>query len=80
MPTAPLLALAAAAFVAPLRPPPSSLSRRLSISLAGPEPEDDTDYYGLRFDGLGRLYGDGARERLAGARVCVVGIGSRATS
>ena len=36
---------------------------------------DDTDYYGLRFEGVGRLFGPHSLERLAGSRVCVIGLG-----
>ena len=37
--------------------------------------QDDTDWYGLRFEGVGRLYGPQSLERLAASRVCVIGLG-----
>ena len=37
--------------------------------------QDDTDWYGLRFEGVGRLYGPHSLERLAASRVCVIGLG-----
>ena len=37
--------------------------------------QDDTDYYALRFEGVGRLYGPGTLANLAGSHVCVVGLG-----
>ena len=52
-------------------PPLPPLLPRARLSLL----EDDTDYYSLRFDGLRRLYGPEAPERLRGARVVVVGVG-----
>ena len=46
---------------------------RVAVPLAAFQ--DDTDYYALRFEGTGRLYGQGALANLAGSRVCVVGLG-----
>ena len=37
--------------------------------------DDTTDWYGLRFEGVGRLYGPNSLERLAASRVCVIGLG-----
>jgi len=39
------------------------------------EPQDTTDYYALRFDGVRRLYGKAAPSNLRSARVVVVGLG-----
>ena len=39
------------------------------------EPQDTTDYYALRFDGVRRLYGKAAPSNLRTARVVVVGLG-----
>lgn len=36
---------------------------------------DDTDYYELRFSGIRPLFSPGCSDRLASARVCVVGLG-----
>ena len=49
----------------------------LSVRAAPPRAvfQDDTDYYGLRFEGVGRLYGPGTLANLAGSHVCVVGLG-----
>ena len=42
---------------------------------AGTDGEEHDDLYSLRFDGVKRLYGDGAPDRLRHSRVVVVGLG-----
>ena len=55
-----------------LRSPPLLLS---ASSLPQHSADEDEQFYNLRFDGLRRLYGAAAPERLQKARVVVVGLG-----
>ena len=73
-----LLLLAAPRFASGFSPSPYVLWRRsaaISAAVRQQLPEDDTDFYGLRFAGLQPLFGEDSRDRLAAARVCVIGLG-----